>query len=81
MVTMVLTSKGAAGVPGFAIIILSATLASAGLPLEAVALVAGILRIIESGTTTLNVLGNAIAPLVIARWEGETLKATATERV
>ncbi|MEN5305569.1 cation:dicarboxylase symporter family transporter [Pseudomonas sp. TWI628] len=74
VVTMVLTSKGAAGVPGFAIIILSATLASAGLPLEAVALVAGIFRVIESGTTTLNVLGNAIAPLVIARWEGVALK-------
>ncbi|MBV6289577.1 cation:dicarboxylate symporter family transporter [Pseudomonas aegrilactucae] len=69
VVTMVLTSKGAAGVPGFAIIILSATLASAGLPLEGVALIAGIFRVIDSGTTTLNVLGNAVAPLVIARWE------------
>jgi len=73
VVTMVLTSKGAAGVPGFAIIILSATLASAGLPLEGVALIAGIFRIIEGGTTTLNVLGNAIAPLVIARWENVAL--------
>lgn len=72
VLTMVLTSKGAAGVPGFAIIILSATLASAGLPLEAVAMVAGIFRVIESGTTALNVLGNAVAPLVIARWEGVT---------
>lgn len=72
VVTMVLTSKGAAGVPGFAIIILSATLASAGLPLEGVALIAGIFRIIDSGTTTLNVLGNAVAPLVIARWEQAT---------
>ncbi|ATD62152.1 sodium:dicarboxylate symporter [Janthinobacterium svalbardensis] len=69
VITMVLTSKGAAGVPGFAIIIFSATLASAGLPLEGVALIAGIFRIIDSGTTTLNVLGNAVAPLVIARWE------------
>lgn len=73
VITMVLTSKGAAGVPGFAIIILSATLASAGLPLEGVALIAGIFRIIDSGTTTLNVLGNAVAPLVIARWEREAL--------
>ncbi|MDH4556770.1 cation:dicarboxylase symporter family transporter [Pseudomonas sp. BN417] len=72
VVTMVLTSKGAAGVPGFAIIILSATLASAGLPLEGVALIAGIFRVIDSGTTTLNVLGNAVAPLVIARWEQAT---------
>jgi proton glutamate symport protein len=74
VVTMVLTSKGAAGVPGFAIIILSATLASAGLPLEGVALIAGISRIIDSGTTTLNVLGNAIAPLVIAKWEKVELR-------
>lgn len=73
VVTMVLTSKGAAGVPGFAILILSATLATAGLPLEGVALIAGIFRIIESGTTTLNVLGNAIAPLVVAKWKTKQL--------
>ncbi len=80
VVTMVLTSKGAAGVPGFAIIILSATLASAGLPLEGVALIAGIFRIIDSGTTTLNVLGNAIAPLVIARWEKVELVRNVPEK-
>ena len=79
VVTMVLTSKGAAGVPGFAIIILSATLASAGLPLEAVALIAGIFRIIDSGTTTLNVLGNAIAPLVIAKWEKDDIRSPVTK--
>ncbi len=73
VITMVLTSKGSAGVPGFAIIILSATLASVGLPLDGVALIAGIFRVIDSGTTTLNVLGNAIAPLVIARWEREEI--------
>ncbi|HHS9610723.1 MAG: cation:dicarboxylase symporter family transporter [Klebsiella michiganensis] len=67
--TIVLSSKGAAGVPGFAILILSATLASAGLPLEAVALIVGIFRITDSGTTTLNVLGYVVAPLVITRWE------------
>ncbi|RAI64785.1 sodium:dicarboxylate symporter [Pseudomonas fluorescens] len=81
VVTMVLTSKGAAGVPGFAIIILSATLASAGLPLEGVALIAGIFRIIDSGTTTLNVLGNAIAPLVITKWEGASLQPLKAGRV
>lgn len=81
VVTMVLTSKGAAGVPGFAILILSATLATAGLPLEGVALIAGIFRIIESGTTTLNVLGNAIAPLVVAKWKTKRLESfnTVTE--
>jgi len=69
VITMVLTSKGAAGVPGFMFVILSATLASAGLPLEGIAFIAGVYRIMDMGTTTLNVLGNALAPIVIARWE------------
>ena len=69
VVTMVLTSKGAAGVPGFMFVILSATLGSAGLPLEGVAIIAGVYRLMEMPTTALNVLGNALAPLVIAKWE------------
>ena len=69
VVTMVLTSKGAAGVPGFMFVILSATLGSAGLPLEGIAFIAGVYRIMDMATTTLNVLGNALAPLVIAKWE------------
>jgi len=71
VVTMVLTSKGAAGVPGFMFVILSATLASAGLPLEGIAFIAGVYRLMEMPTTALNVLGNALAPLVIAKWEGQ----------
>ena len=79
VVTMVMTSKGAAGVPGFMFVILSATLASAGLPLEGIAFIAGVYRLMEMPTTALNVLGNALAPLVIAKWEGRAahcLKAT-----
>jgi len=79
VVTMVLTSKGAAGVPGFMIVILSATLASAGLPLEGIAFIAGIYRIIDMATTTLNVLGNALAPLVIAKWHGNMAPLPSTE--
>ena len=71
---MVLTSKGAAGVPGFMFIILTATLTAAGLPVEGVAIIAGIYRLMDMPVTALNVLGNALAPLVIARWEGQ-LKA------
>ena len=41
-------------------------------------MIAGIFRIIDSGTTTLNVLGNAIAPLVIAKWERVTLEPSRT---
>ncbi|KIH82535.1 cation:dicarboxylate symporter family transporter [Pseudomonas batumici] len=77
VVTMVLTSKGAAGVPGFMFVILSATLASAGLPLEGIAFIAGVYRLMDMPTTALNVLGNALAPLVIARWEQRTLAARA----
>ncbi|ROL69328.1 sodium:dicarboxylate symporter [Pseudomonas chlororaphis] len=72
VVTMVLTSKGAAGVPGFMFVILSATLASAGLPLEGIAFIAGVYRLMEMPTTALNVLGNALAPLVIAKWEARS---------
>ena len=72
VVTMVLTSKGAAGVPGFMFVILSATLASAGLPLEGIAFIAGVYRLMEMPTTALNVLGNALAPVVIAKWEART---------
>ncbi|MBY8946647.1 cation:dicarboxylase symporter family transporter [Pseudomonas sp. SH10-3B] len=75
VVTMVLTSKGAAGVPGFMFVILSATLASAGLPLEGIAFIAGVYRLMEMPTTALNVLGNALAPLVIAKWEGREVQA------
>jgi proton glutamate symport protein len=67
--TMVITSKGAAGVPGFMFVILLATLASAGLPLEGLAVIAGVDRLMDMGRTTLNVVGNALAPLVIAKWE------------
>jgi proton glutamate symport protein len=71
ILTMVVTSKGAAGVPGFMFVILLTTLASAGLPLEGLAFIAGVDRIMDMGRTALNVVGNALAPLVIAKWEGQ----------
>ncbi|MDR5758411.1 cation:dicarboxylate symporter family transporter [Caballeronia sp. LZ035] len=71
VLTMVVTSKGAAGVPGFMFVILLTTLASAGLPLEGLAFIAGVDRIMDMGRTALNVVGNALAPLVIAKWEGQ----------
>lgn len=71
VLTMVVTSKGAAGVPGFMFVILLATLSSAGLPLEGLALIAGVDRFMDMGRTTLNVIGNALAALIIAKWEGQ----------
>ncbi|CAB5526666.1 Glutamate-aspartate carrier protein [Pseudomonas putida] len=68
---MVLTSKGAAGVPGAMFVILTATLTSAGLPVEGIAFIAGVYRLMDMPITALNVLGNALAPLVISKWENQ----------
>ena len=64
------TSKGIAGVPGVSFVVLLATLGSVGIPLEGLAFIAGVDRIMDMARTALNVIGNALAALVIARWEG-----------
>lgn len=69
--TMVITSKGAAGVPGFMFVVLSATLSSAGIPIEGIAFIAGVYRIIEMPSTAINAMGNMLAPIVIAKWENK----------
>ncbi len=71
MLTLILTSKGVAGVPRAALVILAGTVASFGLPLEGVAIILGIDEIMDMGRTTVNVVGNCLASVVIARWEGE----------
>ncbi len=69
VLTLMITSKGIAGVPGVSFIVLLATLSSVGIPLEGLAFIAGVDRILDMGRTALNVLGNALAVLVIAKWE------------
>lgn len=71
MLTLMLTSKGVAGVPRASLVILAGTLASFGLPLEGVAIILGVDEILDMGRTTINVVGNCLATAVIARWEGE----------
>jgi proton glutamate symport protein len=71
MVTLMLTSKGVAGVPRASLVILAGTLASFGLPLEGVAVILGVDEILDMGRTTINVVGNCLATAVVARWEGE----------
>lgn len=70
MLTLMLTSKGVAGVPRASLVILSATLTSFNLPLEGAALLLGIDQILDMGRTAVNVMGNCIATAVVARWEG-----------
>jgi proton glutamate symport protein len=71
MLTIMLTSKGVAGVPRASLVILAGTLSTFGLPLEGVAVILGVDEIMDMGRTAVNVIGNCLASAVIARWEGE----------
>lgn len=71
MLTLMITSKGVAGVPRAAVVILAATVSSFGLPLEAVAVVFGVDQLMDMARTTVNLIGNCLAAVVMARWEGE----------
>ncbi len=70
VLTLMVTSKGIAGVPGVSFVVLLATLGSVGIPLEGLAFIAGVDRIMDMARTALNVIGNALAVLVISKWEG-----------
>ena len=70
MLTLMLTSKGVAGVPRAALVVLTATLTTFGLPLEGAAILLGIDQILDMGRTAVNVMGNCISTAVVARWEG-----------
>ena len=71
MLTLMVTSKGVAGVPRAGLVILTATLTTFGLPLEGAAILLGIDQVLDMGRTAVNVMGNCIATVVVARWEGE----------
>ena len=69
--TLMLTSKGVAGVSRAALVILLATATSVGLPTEPVFVLLGIDQLLDMGRTAVNVLGNCLATVVMAKWEGE----------
>lgn len=71
MLTLMLTSKGVAGVPRAALVVLTATLTQFGLPLEGAAILLGIDQLLDMGRTAVNVIGNCMATAVVARWEGQ----------
>ena len=71
LLTLMLTSKGVAGVPRGALVILMGTVASFGLPTEPVFVILGVDALLDMVRTSVNVLGNCLASVVIARWEGE----------
>lgn len=71
MLVLMVTSKGIAGVPGVSFVVLLATLGTVGLPVEGLAFIAGIDRILDMARTVVNVIGNSLATIVISKWEGE----------
>jgi proton glutamate symport protein len=81
LLTLMLTSKGVAGVPRAALVVLAGTLATFNLPVEAVAVLLGVDTLMDMGRTSLNLLGNCLATAVVARWEGVEFDAAIPERV
>ncbi len=71
MLALMLTSKGVAGVPRASLIVLAGTLASFNIPIIGVAILLGIDQILDMGRTAVNLIGNCVATVVIARWENE----------
>jgi proton glutamate symport protein len=76
MLTLMLTSKGIAGVPRAALVVLSGAVGAFGLPLQAVAVILGVDAFMDMGRTCINVVGNCLAAAVMARWEGVALQET-----
>ena len=81
VVTLMLTSKGVAGVPRASLVILMATLSSFNLPVWPVYIILGIDALMDMARTSVNVVGNCLASVVIAKWEGEFGKEMPSEVV
>lgn len=69
MVTLMVASKGMAGVPGVSIVVLLTTLGAMGLPAQGLALIIGVDRLLDMVRTCVNVIGNALSAVVISKWE------------
>jgi proton glutamate symport protein len=77
MLTLMLTSKGVAGVPRASLVILAGTLSAFKLPVEGVAVILGVDTLMDMARTSVNLLGNCLATAVVARWEGVDLSDAA----
>jgi proton glutamate symport protein len=74
VLVLMVTSKGIAGVPGVSFVVLLATLGSVGIPVEGLAFIAGIDRLLDMARTCVNIVGNSLAAVVVSKWEGHKLK-------
>lgn len=71
VLTLMLSTKGIAAVPGASLIVIAGTAAAFGLPVEGVAIILGVDRILDMARTACNLIGNCVAAVVVARWEKE----------
>jgi proton glutamate symport protein len=81
MATLVLTSKGVAGVPRAVLVVLLATAATFHLPSEPIFIILGVDALMDMVRTMVNVVGNCLASVVVARWEGQFGKEQPSEVV
>lgn len=81
LLVLMVTSKGIAGVPGVSFVVLLATLGTVGIPVEGLAFIAGIDRILDMARTAVNVIGNSLAAVVMSKWEGQYNEEKATQYV
>jgi len=79
LLTLMLTSKGVAGVPRASLVILAGTLASYNLPLVGITLILGVDELMDMARTMTNVIGNCLATVVVAKWEGQFKEASDAE--
>jgi proton glutamate symport protein len=71
MLTLLITSKGVAGVPRASLVVLAGVLTSYELPLAGVAVILGVDELMDMARTMVNLVGNCLATVVMGRWEGE----------
>lgn len=79
LLTLMVTSKGMAGIPSASLVVIAGTLAQFGLPVEGMVLILGIDRFLDMGRSATNAVGNSVASAVIAKWEGELLSEDEVE--
>jgi proton glutamate symport protein len=79
LLMLMLSTKGVAGVPRASLVVLSGALMQYGLPLEGITLILGVDELMDMARTGVNLIGNCLATVVIARWEGEFVEASDEE--
>jgi Na+/H+-dicarboxylate symporter len=79
LLILMVTSKGIAGVPRAALMVIAASLSYFGLPEQGLVFVIAVDHLLDMGRTATNVLGNAVASALVAKWEGELAESTALE--